>query len=796
MIPGSFYPSDVTIADQNLDLTKYIMDIPITTEIFSDAYWLGWINYDNLPTPYHVSAYTYDTNSGACAFTDATAQNNYPVGYTCYYSTSNSTIFFTSPGYDTYRAPDGQTNYKWQDARACWGASWDSSRYMRLPNDLDVNTVAWTGIGINFYGRVTDGTDYASVSGRVDTTDLSLTGTFTVTFSKRYGSLTYNSVTMTLHYDSFDAGTYEFTDNGLTYKIAITNWETFVERDIKTDNTNSNYTNAKPTILVTDDTGYQHLIAIMGSPYTETGWTWGQGKFYNGCFLYPDGHIPDVSQGGCQFNIFDGNERIYGGFVGSFNLNDIVFNSFDTYFFDDANFLIASVGRSDFIPILRIYQIDDIRKCLALLPRQNTAQTRQTYANSADYQYAHVSDDNEFLCELIDGTHVADGLRDWQIVGNTITDSDFDPEDIPPYEPEPDDGADSGGDDSRPWDFVNTPLSATNNFVTLYALSTAQVSEFGAMMWAKLSDTAFWQSVGTVFLNDFSINPADMLKYFVSLRYFPFDLSNYSSSYANGIYIGRSTYPIQISTYPRRMARNLVEISGGSAQVILPQPYNTQDFRNCDPNTQVSVYVPYCGIVELSAAEVYGKYLDLRYYADMQTGALAASLCVRSDTYYEIATLAGSCGAEVPITANNNVEFLQRIATVASSGLGGTISGATNGAQIGGTPGAVAGGALGAITGSAQAMMALPPVSVHKSGKATGYATLGCDNQAHITIQISKPAVPDSFARTNGYISNKQARIGDLSGYTEMINPDTSGIDAHADELEKIKAILQTGFYA
>lgn len=786
MIPGNFYPTNVTITNQNLELTNYIQNIPVTSQSFSDAYWLGWINYDNLPSIYHLSK--FELNSGIATFYDSTNPENYPVGY--------------AAGYETYAYPLQQqmimlTNNgnNWNGITGITQSNQYATGYARLPNSLDVNCTNWNDIHIGISGLASDGTDDALIYGFFQPTSPEITGSFTVQLIKSYGSLTYNARTVTLNYDDFDdTGIIEFIDGGISHKIGFTAWYIMYLRDNTTSDSAGNFTYPKPIIQIADTTGQQFVFGVMSNPYTtDTSYAIGAGNAGNGILIDQTG----APSGYYCYNDNDDNLQYIGGFVGSFDVSQIDFNKTTVYFPDESNFIIVCYGYGTNAVLNRIYSVEDLRRTFALTSRYTLDGSSYRYENSANYLYAHVTEENEFLGELIDGTHVSDGLRDWQIVGNTITDNDFDPQDIPPYEPEPvDDGPDSGGDESRPWDFVNTPLSATNNFVTLYALSTAQVSEFGAVMWAKLSDAAFWQSVGTVFLNDFSINPADMLKYFVSLRYFPFDLSNYSATYANGIYIGRSTYPIQISTYPRRMARNLVEISGGSAQVILPAPYNTQDFRNCDPNTQVSVYVPYCGIVELSAAEVYGKYLDLRYYADMQTGALAASLCVRSDTYYEIATLAGSCGAEVPITANNNIEFLQRIATVASSGLGGTISGATNGSQLGGTPGAVAGGALGAITGSAQAMMALPPVSVHKSGNATGYATLGCDNQAHITIQISKPAVPDSFAHTNGYISNKQARIGDLSGYTEMINPDTSGIDARADELEKIKAILQTGFYA
>lgn len=377
-------------------------------------------------------------------------------------------------------------------------------------------------------------------------------------------------------------------------------------------------------------------------------------------------------------------------------------------------------------------------------------------------------------------------------------DNSFNPADIP--EPEPgDDTADSGGDNILPYDFVNTPLSAANNFTTLYALTTDQVSKFGTIMWASLSDENFWHAVGVTFTNDFSINPADMMRYFVFLRYYPFDLSGVSASYTYGIYIGRSTYPIQFPTgtaFPRRVLRNLYQLDGGEVIATLPAPYNTDDFYTMDPCTQVQAHIPYCGRVQLPASEVYGKKLKLQYVIDLQTGAIQAILSVVSNSQYIIATLAGTCGASVQITANNNIEFLTRIATVATGGISEAGTMATQGAKIAGEEGAAAGAVLGALTGTVSALAGLPPVTVHSQGNTTGFANFGGDKQAYITIVTVKRSIPKSFAKSCGYVSNKQAKIGDLQGYTEMINPDLSGISAHEDELNEIYNILQSGFYA
>lgn len=397
--------------------------------------------------------------------------------------------------------------------------------------------------------------------------------------------------------------------------------------------------------------------------------------------------------------------------------------------------------------------------------------------------------------------NIADYLMSWQLPDNVIAIDDFDIADMPiqPTPPEPGDGADSGGDNILPYDFTNTPLSAANNFTTLYALSTGQVAEFGAIMWAKLSDDNFWHSVGVTFSNDFSINPADMMRYFIFLRYYPFDLKPYASTYASGIFIGRSTIPIQFPLgveYPRRVNRNLIQIDGGTVTPKLSAPYDTDDFRVMDPSTQIQAHIPFCGTVQLSAAECYGKELHLRYVVDLQSGAIQASITVQSNTLYIVATLAGTCGASVQITSNNNIEFLTRIATVATGGVSSAATMATQGEKIAGAEGAAVGAVAGALTGTVSALAGLPPVTVHKQGSTTGFANYGGDPRAYVTIQTPKRSKPASYAKAVGYISNKQAKIADLSGYTEMINPDLSGITAHQDELEEIRQLLETGFFA
>lgn len=416
------------------------------------------------------------------------------------------------------------------------------------------------------------------------------------------------------------------------------------------------------------------------------------------------------------------------------------------------------------------------------------------YGFSDDVYVPQYKTDDSPNYELLNGDFATIGgqLRPWQI-GN-ITDDEFTWDDVPPYNPEPPGGEDSGGDDIRPSDWTNLRIGAANNFVTLYGMTAETVSDFGRKMWAQLADPEFWQMVGTAFTNDFSINPADMMRYFVSLRYFPFDVSDFAHSTSSGVYIGRAASPIAPSigvAYPIRLTNNVVQVYGGS--LTISRYYN--DYRDYEPCTTVQVHVPFCGSVEIPASEVMGHTLDLTYKLDLQTGAMLAVLCVQSNTYYVIATLAGTVGASIPITANNNIEFLQRIATLGGGLVGGGVSGALKGAMLGGEVGAVVGAVAGTVGGGVGALAGLPPVTVHKQGNASGFANLGGVPYAYATIQHSRFELPDNYGHTTGYACDFAAKVSDLSGYTVCDNVDTSGLSCNSHERDEIKRLLESGVY-
>lgn len=613
----------------------------------------------------------------------------------------------------------------------------------------------------------TAGTTFPSAGTNAEWTDV----------SKRYPSTSYAGINIVAEY-------YDETRNAVIYEYP--NGVTF-----------NRQTNQQPTPPVTPlyNTQNGKILATNGISPNNQG--------YTGSSVNPTGIMCDNSTNNVELSktlIFPTNFISQQDIIAGFNGLDIATMPNRYYFNNDGTIsrFIMSSGTT--------YGFSIYKGCFPLKDLLSTIASFGLFFTSVDSkpQTYVLNDSSTYDSDLYRGNFDENGVSDgtwWQ--GDDIPDNKLDDIEYIPDVPDnkDDDGSDSGGDDIRSQDFYNTIIGAGNNFVTLYGLSSAGISDLGKKLWASLSQPEYWQTVGTVFSNDFSINPADMMKYFISLRYFPFDLSTQPNTLSSGVYLGRAVSPLAPSvgvSFPIRLTSNVAQLDGGS--VAINRYYN--DFRDYEPCTSIQVSVPFCGIVDLPTSEVMGHTLYLTYKVDLQTGAMLAVIDVSSDTYYTIATIAGTCGASIPITANNNMEFLQRIATVGQAAFGGAINGANKGMELGnvagGEVGAIGAG-IGAVAGTAfsgvSALAGLPPITVHKQGNASGFANLGGVNRAFVTIIRQRYEIPDNYGRTSGYATDFNEILGKLSGFTICKNVDTTGIPCNQAEREEIKRLLEGGVY-
>lgn len=785
MIQSSLYPTNVTRG--NAEYTNLVPDIPINTPTFTNAYWLGWINYDNIPSTFHVSEYIVtDTD---ISMVDVTKVQNCDYGITSDYWSGSS-----SPP-----SVDGRPyNASYDISSNKWTVNYNpSNRGIRLMNQ---GTIASMGGNIQLY--------FALFLFSND-----ITNNYRRCYQLRFQEETnvesilewlQGNITLTLEYDGVNNyGEYSVTANdfehgyysgnvtlgGVENKfVIIMTAFGYKERRDKQENGENPYSRSLATLHMIF--GDQENVMALATSCAADEWN---GKSYDQAIGLS---TIDYSLGSVTFYTND-DKYILGGY--NFTISkDFIKNGQDGDWRLNGNSMIYLAG-SKRVWIYRCFRPIEALFFFSMFPRLYDGDS--IYGFSSNIYVPYFTENNEVTGTFLNGTleEIQESLRPWQY--ELLTDNVYIEDDKPIYNPDVNDDKDSGGDDIRGYDFINTIIGGSNNFITMYALTQGGISGIGKSLWAKLSDIEFWQTVGTISKNDATINPADMMKYFTSLRFFPFDLSIVPNVLSLGIFMGRAVSPLTPPTgvaFPIRLLRNIITINGGN--VTVPRMYN--DFRDYEPCCNIQVTVPYCGSVTLPASEVMGKTLYLKYNVDLQTGSILAVIEVASDTYYVIATLAGTCGASIPITANNNIEFLQRIATVGQAIFSGGASGANSGAEIGnylgGEVGAVTAGmgaVAGGITSGVSALAGLPPVTVHKQGYASGFSLYGGVNRAYITIIRQKYELPPNYGHTVGHATSFTATIKELNGLTVCTGVDTSGIPCNESEREEIKRLLEGGIY-
>lgn len=411
-------------------------------------------------------------------------------------------------------------------------------------------------------------------------------------------------------------------------------------------------------------------------------------------------------------------------------------------------------------------------------------------------------------------SNILSELRPWQIPGNDITDDEFDFINMPEYIPDEKEDEDrmSGVD----WLLNNTfPYGSTAGFVTPYVLTGKQIEEFSGVLWATFNDPDFWKAIGTVLSTSLSLNPADILDYIVSLRAYPMAIPGDDET-SGDIYFGRGFVPIHVRGTIKRLG--VYNFSVNSGWALVPETFG--DFRDYEPCTRVSVYLPFCGIIELTPSQVVGNELRLTYSIDLSNGACVAAIEVRGNKQYVICTAEGNIGAQVQMSASNLGQIMQKgvgavqaAATGAALLMVGTdlaagtaeaeLASAKSTAEMseimtryGETQKALTEQANVSAARSIGSMSNIHNVPYARFGQSSGFSNF-LNITPMIRIETRYYDIPDNYAHVYGYACNKTVTLKDLEGkgFTVCSNIDLSGVPATVEELSAIETLLQSGVY-
>lgn len=199
-------------------------------------------------------------------------------------------------------------------------------------------------------------------------------------------------------------------------------------------------------------------------------------------------------------------------------------------------------------------------------------------------------------------------------------------------------------------------------------------------------------------------------------------------------------------------------------------------------DTQIRLYLPFIGIVDLDVSDVMRGAVSVVYHVDVITGACLAEVKIIRDgaggTLYQYA---GDAAVRYPISSGS---YMGVVAGIASA-VGGVASAiASGGATLPLAAGAVAGGIGGAHT------------TVQHSGNFSGNAGAMGAKKPYIIIERPQTLIANGFENYQGSGNNTIRSVSQMSGYFKMSDVKTDSISgASESEIEAIKSALETGVY-
>lgn len=398
---------------------------------------------------------------------------------------------------------------------------------------------------------------------------------------------------------------------------------------------------------------------------------------------------------------------------------------------------------------------------------------------------------------------------------NTIRDIDYDPD--TPIDP-------NIYSDTTSWNTVNF----RNAFTKRYILNATQVSELSTELWAaqssKPADIDYQNFAVDEYLTN---NPIDTI---VSLKYFPCTFADVAPAV---VYLGK--YQTNIAAVGLGTSVRVIDFDP------IPIYPHFGDFRDFEPYTQLTMYIPFCGTVSIPTAECMGNYVSVKLCIDVGTGAATGYVIVSKSGTGGIcvATATGTAAIDIPVSGLQSANLSQAVFNAAANWTQTQISnsGLTGGvmSHMGGLLGAMGkgfgknfnlgnikqgflGGPIGALTST---IPSFDPTKALASGLSMDIENAKADYElSHIEMPmrligsispalssviesncrliIYRPITDESalshYADTVGFATVQSGTVSQFTGYTEG-TIDVSGINATAEEKTAIANAFASGVY-
>lgn len=334
---------------------------------------------------------------------------------------------------------------------------------------------------------------------------------------------------------------------------------------------------------------------------------------------------------------------------------------------------------------------------------------------------------------------IADEATDTVPFVRDVEDEVVVPADIPDVVPEP----------TPP---VVIPTGTTSaGLATIYNPTEAQVNALKGDLWSQNIIT----TLQSIFLN----NPMDAI---ISLN------KVFCTPHTNGTATIKLGYVQTSVTGVKTVDDQYTTIDCGTVNV--PEIYgNTTDY---EPYTNVSVFLPFIGIQNLSAKDVVGGKLQIIYRVDVTTGTCIAQLFVTKEGVKQMLySFEGNCAVEIPLSGSNANRAIIGLASI-------TASTVAPGAGL-----ALAGGAMNLVNG----------VNLQRSGGFQSNAGAMNNKKPYLIINRVLPYEAAGYNQIYGYPSNNRVLLNSVTGYTRVKEVHVEGISCTDYEKNIIEEQLKAG---
>lgn len=310
---------------------------------------------------------------------------------------------------------------------------------------------------------------------------------------------------------------------------------------------------------------------------------------------------------------------------------------------------------------------------------------------------------------------------------------------------------------SEPIDFPSLPTlgAVDSGFITLFNPDLTELQALARYMWTNpLFDVSAWKKIF-----------ADPMDAILGLSIVPVAVPDGA---ARPIIVGNIATDVSMKV----ATAQFVEVQCGSL--------NVNEFWSAyldyEPYTKAEIYLPFCGVHQLSVDDIMNKTVEVRYHVDILSGACCAFVKCGDSVLYQFI---GQCSSSIPISGNDFTNVINGVLS-ATTAIGSLV--ATGGASA----------PLAVPSLSATALNAMKP-NIEKSGAMGGTGGMLAIQKPYLVLTRPKQAHPENQNHYTGFPSFITESLSDLSGYTEIEKIHLEGVPATDDELGEIEALLKGG---